>query len=383
MACLRFGFLCLLVVCLAGCRASVESTAGKSGSDRFPIEGEKYRILGIRTDNNDHARAKQNAESAISTNPNLKCMVGLWAYNPPMILSAVEDAKKLDEIAIVGFDEDPITLRAIEEGKVVGTVVQQPFVFGYKSMEYLAAMVRGEGVEVPKNQLMFVPHKSITKDNVEEFKAEIDRIKSGNGTPPPHDRENYNTEPKIELAFLTNTVDPFWNLAEAGVRRAEPVFNVACEVYHPPAGSVEQQKRFIERKMGDGCQGMALSPIDPASQTSLIDKAAETMEVICHDSDAPESKRKFYIGTGNYLAGRAVGKLVKQAIPEGGDVMIFVGKMEVLNAQERSAGVIDELLDKPIPAEFQAYADSANQSQENASTPPKDGDESSEDSPTE
>jgi ribose transport system substrate-binding protein len=32
--------------------------------------------------------------------------------------------------------------------------------------------------------------------------------------------------------------------------------------------------------------------------------------------------------------------------------MIFVGKMEVLNAQERSQGVIDELMDAPVPAEF-------------------------------
>ena len=32
--------------------------------------------------------------------------------------------------------------------------------------------------------------------------------------------------------------------------------------------------------------------------------------------------------------------------------MIFVGKLEVLNAQERSKGVIDELLGKPVPEEF-------------------------------
>ena len=42
---------------------------------------------------------------------------------------------------------------------------------------------------------------------------------------------------------------------------------------------------------------------------------------------------------------------MKQSIPDGGEVMIFVGKMEVLNAQERSQGVIDELLGKPMPGE--------------------------------
>jgi len=357
-------FRAALIICLLafGCRAKLEtSTTGGTTTtpkNQFPVSAGKYTVLDIRTDNNDHARAKQNAETAISKYPDIKCMVGLWAYNPPMILSAIESADKLDQIAIVGFDEDPTTLKAIEEGKVHGTVVQQPFAFGYKSVEYLSAMIRGEQIDVPENELMFVPHKSITSDNVVDFRAEIDRIKAGEGTPPPHDQDEYPTEPKVEIAFLTNTVDPFWNLAEAGVRRAEPVFNAECEVYHPPQGSTEQQKRFIERKIGDGCQGLAMSPISPESQTSLIDQAAEKMVVICHDSDAPNSKRKFYIGTGNYLAGRAAGKMVKEAIPEGGEVMIFVGKMEVLNARERSQGVIDELMDAPIPKQYAGYVES-------------------------
>ncbi len=354
---------------LVGCRASTETTAATGKQNyQFPIEAGKYRILGIRTDNTDHARAKQNAESAISGNPNLKAMVGLWAYNPPMILSAVEGAGKVGEIAVIGFDEDPATLKGIQEGKVHGTVVQQPFVFGYKSVEFLAAMVRGQDLDLPENNMVFVPHKTIKKDNVDAFQEELTRIKAGNGTPPPHNQDHYDTEPQVKLAFLTNTVDPFWNYAEAGVRAAEPVFNAQVEVYHPPNGSQEEQKRFVERKIGDGTQGLAMSPSSPASQTQLINKAVEQMAaVICHDSDAPQSNRRLYIGTGNYLAGRAVGKLVKEAIPDGGDVMIFVGMMEQLNAQERSAGVIDELLDKPIPAEYAAYAAAESES---AQSPP-------------
>ena len=77
------------------------------------------------------------------------------------------------------------------------------------------------------------------------------------------------------------------------------------------------------------------------------------MAVICQDSDAPASKRDFYLGTSNYMAGRAAGKLIKEAVPDGGKVMLFVGKMEVLNAQERSAGIIDELGDQPLPPGFE------------------------------
>jgi len=353
----RLLLVLLVAVTFASCRAKTENQAAGSGGYEFPIEAGKYRILGIRTDNTDHARAKQNAESAIANNPNLKAMVGLWAYNPPMILSAVEGAGKTGEIEIIGFDEDPVTLKGIEEGKVHGTVVQQPFVFGYKSVEFLSALARGQSLDIPQSNLIFVPFKAIRQDNVEEFQAELNRIKAGNGTPPPHNQPNYDTSEKVKIAFLTNTVDPFWNYAEEGVRVAEPVFNAECEVYHPPNGSQEEQKRFIERKIGDGCQALAMSPSSPESQTGLINKAVEAFDgnVICHDSDAPSSERKFYIGTHNYLAGREVGRLVKEAIPDGGDVMIFVGMMEQLNAQERSAGVIDELMNKPIPGEIAKY----------------------------
>jgi ribose transport system substrate-binding protein len=38
---------------------------------------------------------------------------------------------------------------------------------------------------------------------------------------------------------------------------------------------------------------------------------------------------------------------VKDALPEGGEVMIFVGRLEQLNARQRRQGVIDELLGRP------------------------------------
>ncbi len=50
----------------------------------------------------------------------------------------------------------------------------------------------------------------------------------------------------------------------------------------------------------------------------------------------------------NYKAGRAAGRLVKEALPDGGKIMIFVGRLKQLNAQQRRQGVIDELLDRPM-----------------------------------
>ena len=154
---------------------------------------------------------------------------------------------------------------------------------------------------------------------------------------------------KKKLAYVTNGVDPFWNTAAAGVRAAEKEFDVDCEVLMPPKGIIDQ-KRMLEGLLARGVDGIAISPIDARNQVGLINEAAARCPVITHDSDAPDSMRLCFVGMDNYKAGRAAGKLVKEALPAGGKVMLFVGRLEQLNAQQRRQGVIDELMDKPVQA---------------------------------
>lgn len=155
------------------------------------------------------------------------------------------------------------------------------------------------------------------------------------------------TGKKKKIAYVTNGVDPFWNTAAAGVRAAEKELGVECEVLMPPKGLIDQ-KRMIESLLARGVDGIAISPVDAKNQVALINEAAARCPVITHDSDAPDSKRLCFVGMDNYKAGRAAGKLVKEAIPDGGKIMIFVGRLEQLNAQQRRQGVIDELLDRPM-----------------------------------
>src|SRR5712692_2854111 len=154
-------------------------------------------------------------------------------------------------------------------------------------------------------------------------------------------------EKKKKIVYITNAVDPFWNVAAAGVRDVAKDFNVDTEVLMPPKGIVDQ-KRMLETALVRGVDGVAISPIDAKNQIGLINEACAQTRVITHDSDAPDSKRLCFVGMDNYKAGRAAGKLVKEAMPNGSSVMIFVGRLEQLNAQQRRQGVIDELLDRPM-----------------------------------
>ena len=152
---------------------------------------------------------------------------------------------------------------------------------------------------------------------------------------------------KHKIAYVTNGIDPFWDLCAAGVRQAESELGgVECEVHFPPKGLADQ-KSIMETLMAKGVKGIAVSPIDADGQTKFLNEIASSTKLITHDADAPKSDRLVYIGTDNYKAGRALGQLVKEAIPDGGEVAIFVGRLEQLNARQRRQGVIDELLDRP------------------------------------
>jgi len=133
------------------------------------IKGTKIEIIDVRTDNVDQVAAKSNVSDAIVKYPELACCVGLWNYNGPAILNAVKDAGLLGKMKIVCFDENEETLNGVKDGYIYGTVVQQPFEFGYQSMKMLAAVAAGDKSVVPANGLMIIPTLNIKQADAPAF----------------------------------------------------------------------------------------------------------------------------------------------------------------------------------------------------------------------
>jgi len=160
-------------------QGTIDAILGRpDNSDHFDetsavLEGNGFKILGTLTDQFDRAKGKANAEDALAKYPDLGCMVGLFAYNPPLILEALAQSNKLGTVKLVAFDEDDATLDGIEKGTVVGTVVQDPYMYGYKSVEMLAALIGGKPGVVPAEKFLDIPARKIRKENVVEFRTEL------------------------------------------------------------------------------------------------------------------------------------------------------------------------------------------------------------------
>lgn len=167
---------------------------------------------------------------------------------------------------------------------------------------------------------------------------------AANGTASSKPATTSGTKPKV--AFVTNGIANFWKIAETGALKAGKDFDCDVEVIMPPSegGRAANQKRLLEQTIAKGIDGVAVSPVDPANQTDILNQVGEAAHFITHDSDAPDTNRLLYIGMSNYDAGRMAGDLVRESLPDGGNIVIFIGSLEQHNAKLRRQGVIDAVL---------------------------------------
>jgi ribose transport system substrate-binding protein len=159
-------------------------------------------------------------------------------------------------------------------------------------------------------------------------------------------KEGSATKPR--LAFISNNAHGFWTYAQRGCEAAAKELDIDLEFQRPSKGTAAQQKEIIENLMITGVQGVAISPNDPGNFGSFLkNDVFAKIPLVMADNDLPDVKaRNCYIGTHNYRAGRAAGALVKKAIPKGGKIVIFVGRMDATNAVERRQGMLDYLAGK-------------------------------------
>ena len=175
---------------------------------------------------------------------------------------------------------------------------------------------------------------------------------TASGDSPDSSTTDTKSAGRRSVAFVTNQIADFWKIAEAGCVAASKEFDIDVQVIMPPESSAVVQKQKVEDVMTSGIQAIAISPLDADNQVEWINSIAAKIPLITHDSDAPKSNRLVYIGMDNYAAGRACGEILKKALPDGGQVLLCIGRLEQDNSKYRRQGVIDVLLDRERGIDF-------------------------------
>jgi inositol transport system substrate-binding protein len=123
------------------------------------------RIVVEQTANWDRAQALNLMQNWLASGRKIDAVI---AQNDEMALGAckaIEAAGKLKDIAVIGIDAIPDALKAVADGKMVGTVFQDAKGQGALAVDLAVQLVQGKPVKHDN----YIPFQLVTKDNLAAF----------------------------------------------------------------------------------------------------------------------------------------------------------------------------------------------------------------------
>jgi ribose transport system substrate-binding protein len=136
---------------------------------------------------------------------------------------------------------------------------------------------------------------------------------------------------------------PYWQAGGAGLFQAAMQLKVRSEFAGPDTYDPKAEQQALQQAIQSKASGILISVADPALLKDDIDRAiAAGIPVITVDSDAPASKRLFFIGTDNYHAGQIGGQRLAKELNGKGNVVVLTIP-EQANLKERLRGYRDAL----------------------------------------
>jgi ribose transport system substrate-binding protein len=149
------------------------------------------------------------------------------------------------------------------------------------------------------------------------------------------------------IFISTNIKVPYWQTAGAGFSQAAEQLKVGFQFTGPDTYDPAAERDALDHAIQNKPAGILISVADANLLKDSIDRTiASGIPLVTVDSDAPASKRLFFIGTNNYQAGLAGGKRLAQELKGHGNVVVFTMPAQP-NLNERLHGYKDALESSP------------------------------------
>ncbi|HSP21627.1 MAG TPA: ribose ABC transporter substrate-binding protein RbsB [Planococcus sp. (in: firmicutes)] len=121
------------------------SAARERGEGFNKVAADSLEVVAKQTANFNRAEGLTVMENILQSNPDVK---GVFAHNDEMALGALEAIEAAGkDITVVGFDATDDAVKAVEEGRLAGTVAQKPQMIGEMAVDAAVKSLNGEEVE--------------------------------------------------------------------------------------------------------------------------------------------------------------------------------------------------------------------------------------------
>jgi simple sugar transport system substrate-binding protein len=147
------------------------------------------------------------------------------------------------------------------------------------------------------------------------------------------------------FAFINHaTADTFFRPTVNGIEDACTLLNCSFSWTGSKSSNVGEMAAAIRTAAGSGqVDGIATTLISPLLATPVNAAVGAGIPVISYNADEPNTDRLAYIGQDLELSGRKMGRTIKQLIPGGGKIAVFIAVPGSANLQPRLDGIKQEL----------------------------------------
>jgi ribose transport system substrate-binding protein len=131
----------------------------------FELQIKKYpnvKYLGTRFDDDDPAKAASLTSAELAAHPKMNGIFGANLFSAEGAATGVRNARKQNQVKIVGFDAGPAQVQQLKQGLTQALVAQKPYDIGFQAVVQAVNAMTGKKV-TPKIQTGLV---IVTKSNI-------------------------------------------------------------------------------------------------------------------------------------------------------------------------------------------------------------------------
>lgn len=112
---------------------SLDADNARARVEGFKSAAPTVQLLDVFQDTMDKSKARSNVKAALAKSKDIDLLFGIYSYNAPAIAEEVAAANRRDHLKVLTFDAEVNTMKALANGGIDATIVQNTYDMGYKT----------------------------------------------------------------------------------------------------------------------------------------------------------------------------------------------------------------------------------------------------------
>ena len=113
---------------------------------REVVEEAGHEVVSAEFAHSDLTQNLATVNAQLLSHPEINGFFGVGGDHAPSIIKVLEENGKLDDVLVVGFDDDPATIQGVKDGAIAATIVQRQYLWGYGGVIYGYILEMGETI---------------------------------------------------------------------------------------------------------------------------------------------------------------------------------------------------------------------------------------------